>query len=688
MTMKSFFRAGAILFFLLIGMSVAFAANYPEPQGRMVNDFAGVLDAATKDRIEKKLRDFEKQTTNEIAIVIVPNLQGEPISMYAVELFKKWGIGKKGKDKDNGLLFLLSMKERKWRFEVGYGLEGVLNDSKCGRIAREKMVPYFKEGNFGKGIEEGLSVTMKEIAPPPPKALSLEERKQKVAEMKAAQEKEQQEKQQMEKIAAVVVQAIVCIFFLIVFIGVSFFIGKRIMKAYAKREQINREAEEIKSSLEKSKKMSNELLAHKEQINSLIASLPGWKQDEANNNVSNFYKTLLQIISYLDNFDFGKRISNNMELDRLSKVSSSISDRLEETANFFKEIENLPEKISELKETADANIAKFEQKINAVEKLAAKMKEEGYKINIDVETEAKNNRSLLSGLRKRIKDGDNPESIISAEKEAVGRLSKIDGALRNLISLRSEIEKKSQSLPETIRQLLNQKSSVGKVLDMLKAKHAEETWKDLAVRFNVIDDKLEAAKELVVSVKEQGNMNQQKFSEAAAGIRKIEEVIKGVETLFNNIQEAYNNLEKAKADYPRLFSEAKNALAEAASAVENPDVKDERKTSVENMRSNMQLVKKTVDSGNLIHWLTISFSLARVISESSNVVRLSQGDIEEAKSARRKKQQQQKQKEDSKNSDFYLSTGDGGSRKDSDGDNDSFSFGGGESGGGGAEGDF
>src|SRR2546430_4392626 len=94
--------------------------HYPSPQG-YVTDAAGVLDPSSKAQLESHLAEFERQTSNEIAVATVPSLEGETIETYAVELFKRWGVGKKGKD--NGILLLVAPNDRKVRIEVGYGLE-------------------------------------------------------------------------------------------------------------------------------------------------------------------------------------------------------------------------------------------------------------------------------------------------------------------------------------------------------------------------------------------------------------------------------------------------------------------------------------------------------------------------------------------------------------------------------------
>jgi uncharacterized protein len=130
----------------------AHAQDLPEPRG-YVSDFAGVLPADTKGALEEALRLAEQETTVQIAVVTVKDLGGDDINGYAVRLFEKWGIGKKGSD--NGLLLITAIAERKVRIEVGYGLEGYITDSRAGRILDESVLPDFREDHFALGIVKG-----------------------------------------------------------------------------------------------------------------------------------------------------------------------------------------------------------------------------------------------------------------------------------------------------------------------------------------------------------------------------------------------------------------------------------------------------------------------------------------------------------------------------------------------------
>lgn len=130
-----------------------FSLDVPFLSGR-VNDYANVLDNDTIASLENKLADYEKQTTNQIVVLILPSLEGENLEEFSIKTAEKWKIGYKGKD--NGVILLIAMNDRKLRIETGYGLEEYLTDIKCGQIIRNKITPYFKTGNYKEGIIQGV----------------------------------------------------------------------------------------------------------------------------------------------------------------------------------------------------------------------------------------------------------------------------------------------------------------------------------------------------------------------------------------------------------------------------------------------------------------------------------------------------------------------------------------------------
>jgi len=140
----------AVIIFLLV-VSVALSAGIPDKPQRYVVDLAGIVDDATENRLNGYLQELEQKTTAQMVVLTILSLEGESIEDFSIAIaHDKWKLGQKGKD--NGVLFLISVKDRKYRIEVGYGLEGVLPDSLVGSIGRDVLVPYFKKGDYSNGI--------------------------------------------------------------------------------------------------------------------------------------------------------------------------------------------------------------------------------------------------------------------------------------------------------------------------------------------------------------------------------------------------------------------------------------------------------------------------------------------------------------------------------------------------------
>ena len=126
-------------------------SDLPQPTS-YVNDFAGVIDADSKQKMEDLARQLYTKAHATIEVVTIKSLEGEPIEDFATQLEDKWKVGAKGTDK--GVLMIFSMDDHERRIEVGYGLEGILNDAKVGDIGRS-MVPALKEGQYGPAIFSG-----------------------------------------------------------------------------------------------------------------------------------------------------------------------------------------------------------------------------------------------------------------------------------------------------------------------------------------------------------------------------------------------------------------------------------------------------------------------------------------------------------------------------------------------------
>lgn len=143
-----------ILAALLLVVGHAGAQEFPAHVGK-VNDFAAVLSETQRAQLEADLGALERSTSAEVAVVTVATTGDSSIEEYATALFNTWGIGKK--DRDNGVLILVSPTDRAMRIEVGYGLEAVLPDGLAGAVIRETMLPRFRAGDLPGGIVDGTA---------------------------------------------------------------------------------------------------------------------------------------------------------------------------------------------------------------------------------------------------------------------------------------------------------------------------------------------------------------------------------------------------------------------------------------------------------------------------------------------------------------------------------------------------
>ncbi|BDA79950.1 hypothetical protein LPTSP3_g28800 [Leptospira kobayashii] len=137
------------------------AIDVPELSKR-VTDKAGILSEETIVNLETKLKAQEASTSNQIAILTLPSLEGEAIEEVAIQVFDKWKLGQKSKN--NGVLFLIAPTERKMRIEVGRGLEGALTDVQAYRIIQKEIKPKFKAGDMNAGVEAGVDAIIGTIS--------------------------------------------------------------------------------------------------------------------------------------------------------------------------------------------------------------------------------------------------------------------------------------------------------------------------------------------------------------------------------------------------------------------------------------------------------------------------------------------------------------------------------------------
>ncbi len=152
----------ALLIFTLASFAYAATDLVAVPAlSKRILDVSATLTTEQLSQLESRLRTFEERKGSQIAVLIVPTTQPEAIEQYSLRVAEQWQIGRK--KVDDGALLVVAKNDRTLRIEVGYGLEGALNDATTKRIIDDIIVPRFKQGDFYGGINAGVDSMMKII---------------------------------------------------------------------------------------------------------------------------------------------------------------------------------------------------------------------------------------------------------------------------------------------------------------------------------------------------------------------------------------------------------------------------------------------------------------------------------------------------------------------------------------------
>lgn len=142
-----------ILLLLIFSFSLSAQNTPPRPSPpRLVNDLAGILSEAERGELEKKLVLYNDSTSTQIVVVTIKTTGDYTIDQVALNILHDWGVG--DKKKDNGIVILAAVDDRKVNIQTGYGMEGALPDALCGRIIDRLIVPNFKQKNYYEGFNQ------------------------------------------------------------------------------------------------------------------------------------------------------------------------------------------------------------------------------------------------------------------------------------------------------------------------------------------------------------------------------------------------------------------------------------------------------------------------------------------------------------------------------------------------------
>jgi uncharacterized protein len=145
------FKQIAFAWLLILSVVQASAQDFPAKAQTLVSDFTGTLSSEQSSALERKLVAFDDSSSNQVAVVLIRSVGDYDISQYASELAERWGVGRGGKD--NGIILLAALNDRKVTIQTGYGLEGAIPDAIAKRIIENEIKPAFRSGDYYTGLD-------------------------------------------------------------------------------------------------------------------------------------------------------------------------------------------------------------------------------------------------------------------------------------------------------------------------------------------------------------------------------------------------------------------------------------------------------------------------------------------------------------------------------------------------------
>lgn len=322
------------LLLLVVISFTMYGQNFPSHNG-YVNDFANVITNNDESIMRNVIGNYQEQTSIEIAVVTVNDLQGKVIESYATGLFNSWGIGKKAVN--DGVLIFLSLDEadRGLRIEVGYGLEEFLTDFQCSKII-DNIMPLLKAGDYSTALSNTLIEVKETIG-----SRSKEMREQYIA---------QQEKKVKER-NKIIGLGLLIIFGIVVIVGIFFLL----FKVYSRRQQRK----------DNEKQFKNNLLTN---IGNLSFQMADWikyaKTLEANSfaGADEVVRKLIRVEKRINN-EFPNAIKSEKHHEKILAMSKDINDIVSNTSKLIYELQKNKEIDTNIRKNLENKITTLERKI-------------------------------------------------------------------------------------------------------------------------------------------------------------------------------------------------------------------------------------------------------------------------------------------------------------------------------------
>ena len=434
--------------FLLFSIS-SFSQDIPKHNGTLVNDFANIIPDDQESNLRKMVKDYENKTSIQMCVVTIASLEGSSVEDYANTLFKTWGIGQK--ELNNGLLVLVSLNDKKWRIEVGYGLEEWITDSYSKSVGEINFKPNFRKGDYYAGINMALKSFMSSLGD------NGWAQRQELLAIKKKQNDEE----------FYVLMGWICFFVFVVTLTIfGIFSYKRKQEEERRMLELIQERKRVQEELERKR------LAKIKEAEEAI-ELVNKKLDHTKKTLNSFkekYKNCEEINSYnLELNKAEKQIEKMIQFKSFEKDYLSIIALKDSTISSFNLIEDgihsntkLFQEINQDFKNVDSVILDKKMTLNGVEKTLLKLHESYSEISKDssesslrlnVEKHLKDFHLNILGAKHFIDEGKFSKAE-STYFEAEKQLSIVDNYIKNASSFEQKVKAAASYLSQSKQTLV------------------------------------------------------------------------------------------------------------------------------------------------------------------------------------------------------------------------------------------
>lgn len=611
-----------ILGFLSFFVGESVAIVYQSPVG-FVNDFANKIDDVSERKIEQQLSEYERVTGIEMTVVLPKTLDGHEIEEWTMGLAEQWKVGKRGKD--NGLIIVIATKERKWRIEVGRGLEGDITDLVAGRLGDNVLVPFLKKENYAGGVSALIDATVKILGQysAADRALMM------------------QEKAEAERIAKEKTRENVILFFLILVLLTILFFFVIFVRILIRKIKERRRIETLRNHLQEQVLQLENVLREKERSLHEIAidreSLPIWGEEKC--------KTLHDVIS--SKLSQGKEKLKDIERtinanpDMVKEPLDKIRSALDQVDVDIEKVRLLPQEIEQVNKDAHIAVKNLTQSLTDAIKEVEDVCQSGIEVDCSKEQlqELQKRSHVLRATYQKNGVGRDDLSleIVLGAKEIMTDVQKVVQIVSGLSEKREKVRKFLTQLSEKVRSLRSDISVHQNMLQKMREMYPEKVWKEVAEEHVRSESLITDLSKTILMITGIALVKESDILSATAKIAEAEGLCETIISLQSDVIALNDKIENAQSEVGRNMISAIEKVSEAERFISKSDVGANAKSMIKKASDGLRSAQVHVEQ-KMVDWIALAIIVQTVISTAEEAVKKAKGDISAAEKAVRKAQ--------------------------------------------------